>query len=162
MDQSQDVGLKIIGAVGGAWTSCEASTHGKQSNATHTTTRPDQHPGLTPLLVENIAPTIVSQQLTDSVKAIGSSGIFQGIHSNAFVRYFPAKRLREQALSLDPALTSLEQLEPRFSREVATLVRAARKLKAAGLKQAMHISDDLATLNAERFKTFALPSAGEG
>ena len=74
----------------------------------------------------------------------------------------PAKRLREQALSLDPALTSLERLEPRFSREVATLVRAARKLKAAGLKQAMHISDDLATLNAERFKTFALPSAGEG
>ena len=74
----------------------------------------------------------------------------------------PAKRLREKALSLDPALTSLEQLEPRFSREVATLVRAARKLKAAGLKQAMHISDDLATLNAERFKTFALPSAGEG
>ena len=74
----------------------------------------------------------------------------------------PAKRLREQALSLDPALTTLEQLEPRFSQEVATLVRVARKLKAAGLKQAMHISDDLAALNAERFKAFVLPSKTEG
>jgi len=73
----------------------------------------------------------------------------------------PAKRLREQALPLDPALTSLEQLEPRFSKDVATLVRAARKLKVDGLKQAMSISDDLANLNAERFKAFVLPSGGE-
>lgn len=73
----------------------------------------------------------------------------------------PAKRLREKPLSLDPLLTGLETLEPRFSDEVATLVQAARKLKADGLKKTMRISDDLARLNAERFDHFALPKRGE-
>ncbi len=44
--------------------------------------------------------------------------------------------------------------EPRFAREAASIARAAAKLSPAELKGLMHISDKLAELNAERFRTF--------
>lgn len=43
---------------------------------------------------------------------------------------------------------------PRFAREAASIARAAAKLKPAELAALMHISDNLAELNATRFKTF--------
>jgi cytoplasmic iron level regulating protein YaaA (DUF328/UPF0246 family) len=47
-----------------------------------------------------------------------------------------------------------EPTEPRFAREAASIARAAAKLSPAELKGLMHISDKLAELNAERFRTF--------
>lgn len=45
--------------------------------------------------------------------------------------------------------------EPRFGREASSLARAAARLGPERLAELMHISPKLATLNAERFKTFA-------
>ena len=75
----------------------------------------------------------------------------------------PAKRLAEPAQipELSSAASASLSLEPRFASEVGTLVRAARKLRAKGLQERMHISDDLATLNAQRFKDFVLAKRGE-
>lgn len=44
--------------------------------------------------------------------------------------------------------------EPRFAREAASIARAAARLSAEELAELMHISDKLAGLNAERFRTF--------
>lgn len=44
--------------------------------------------------------------------------------------------------------------EPRFAREAASIARAAAKLTPGELSALMHISDTLAELNAERFRTF--------
>ena len=44
--------------------------------------------------------------------------------------------------------------EPRFAREAASIARAAARLSADELAELMHISDKLAGLNAERFRTF--------
>lgn len=43
---------------------------------------------------------------------------------------------------------------PRFEREAASIARAAGKLSADDLAGLMHISDKLAELNAQRFRTF--------
>lgn len=43
---------------------------------------------------------------------------------------------------------------PRFEREAGSIARAAAKLTPADLAGLMHISDKLAELNAERFRTF--------
>lgn len=43
---------------------------------------------------------------------------------------------------------------PRFEREAASIARAAARLSPAELAGLMHISDKLAELNAERFRTF--------
>lgn len=44
--------------------------------------------------------------------------------------------------------------EPRFARDAASIARAAAKLAPDHLAGLMHISDKLAELNAERFRTF--------
>ena len=44
--------------------------------------------------------------------------------------------------------------KPRFATDAARLARAAAKLGPATLRALMHISDDLATLNHQRFKGF--------
>ena len=49
---------------------------------------------------------------------------------------------------------------PRFGKDTAALARTARGLRAADLKRLMHISDELATLNVQRFKSF--DPEGEG
>lgn len=61
----------------------------------------------------------------------------------------PAKKL-----NLDPVQTGVEVTQPRLSSDINELATVAKKLKAADLKKLMHISDNLAELNAERFKTF--------
>ncbi|WP_300974562.1 peroxide stress protein YaaA [Sphingomonas sp. LHG3406-1] len=43
---------------------------------------------------------------------------------------------------------------PRFAREAASIARAAARLAPADLAALMHISDNLAELNATRFRTF--------
>jgi len=63
----------------------------------------------------------------------------------------PAKKM-----NMDPAETSLSATQPRFmddTREIATL---AKTKTAADLKALMHISDNLAELNVDRFQTFNL------
>jgi uncharacterized protein len=44
--------------------------------------------------------------------------------------------------------------QPRFAREAASIARSAARLSSAELSSLMHISDKLADLNAERFRTF--------
>lgn len=61
------------------------------------------------------------------------------------------------AKSLDyrSPLPDLPFTEPRFAAEADALAGAAAKLGPKKLSSLMHISDKLASLNAERFKTFA-------
>lgn len=47
-----------------------------------------------------------------------------------------------------------EPTSPRFEREAGAIARAAAKLAPTDLSGLMHISDKLAELNAERFRTF--------
>lgn len=61
----------------------------------------------------------------------------------------PAKKLDFSA----PA-RGLSKTKPLFPDDTADLVKRARKYTAQDLKRLMGISDDLATLNAERFKAF--------
>lgn len=63
----------------------------------------------------------------------------------------PAKKL-----NFDPATTELEASRPRMSADIKELAAVAKDLTAADLKKLMHISDNLAELNAERFKSFNL------
>lgn len=63
----------------------------------------------------------------------------------------PAKKM-----NLDPADTSLEITAPRLTSDITELAKVAKKQSAADLKRLMHISDNLAELNAERFKSFNL------
>ena len=59
----------------------------------------------------------------------------------------PAKRL-------DWADRDVEMTEPAFRDDAVTLARAAKRLSRADLAQLMDLSDDLAKLNADRFKRF--------
>ncbi len=63
----------------------------------------------------------------------------------------PAKKL-----NFDPADTGLSATRPRLKADVTELAQVAKKQSAADLKKLMHISDNLAELNAERFKAFNL------
>ena len=62
-----------------------------------------------------------------------------------------------KTLDLDSPLPAIEPTQPRFIEETEKLARAARKLTARDLKKLMHISDNLAELNVERFKAFETP-----
>ena len=59
----------------------------------------------------------------------------------------PAKRL-------DWSERQFETSEPEFATEASRLAGHARQLTLGGLKQLMHLSDDLARLNRERFRSF--------
>ena len=63
----------------------------------------------------------------------------------------PAKKL-----NYDPASTRLEATQPRLTKETKALAKVAKTQTADDLKCLMHISDNLAQLNAKRFKTFNL------
>jgi len=63
----------------------------------------------------------------------------------------PAKKM-----NMDPAKTSLSATRPRFDADTKTLAKLAKTKTAADLKKLMHISDNLAELNAERFQAFNL------
>ena len=63
----------------------------------------------------------------------------------------PAKKL-----NFDPATTSLDATKPRLQSDITELAKVAKKLTAGDLKKLMHISDNLAELNAERFQAFNL------
>jgi len=63
----------------------------------------------------------------------------------------PAKKL-----NFDPAATSLAVTEPLLAKDTAELAKVAKTQSAEDLKRLMHISDNLANLNAERFKAFNL------
>lgn len=63
----------------------------------------------------------------------------------------PAKKM-----NLDPAATALAPTVPRLTQEITELAKVAKTQSAADLKRLMHISDNLAELNAERFKAFNL------
>jgi cytoplasmic iron level regulating protein YaaA (DUF328/UPF0246 family) len=63
--------------------------------------------------------------------------------------------LLSPAKTLDLATPVVEEPTPaRFEREAASIARAAAKLTAEDLSGLMHISDKLAALNTERFRTF--------
>jgi len=63
----------------------------------------------------------------------------------------PAKKL-----NYHPAETDLSPTQPRLTDDTRELAKVAKTQSADDLKQLMHISDNLAELNAERFKTFNL------
>lgn len=63
----------------------------------------------------------------------------------------PAKKL-----NMDPAETGLSATAPRLDKDTLELAKVAKKQSADDLKKLMHISDNLAELNAERFKAFNL------
>lgn len=63
----------------------------------------------------------------------------------------PAKKL-----NFDPVTTQLEATTPLLKADTLELAKVAKKQTAADLKKLMHISDNLAELNAERFKAFNL------
>ena len=63
----------------------------------------------------------------------------------------PAKKL-----NFDPVTTKLEATAPVLQADTLELAKVAKKQSAADLKKLMHISDNLAELNAERFKAFNL------
>ena len=63
----------------------------------------------------------------------------------------PAKKL-----NYDPATTALEATRPRLVSDTLELAKVAKTQSADDLKRLMHISDNLANLNAERFKSFNL------
>ncbi|MBS0285416.1 MAG: peroxide stress protein YaaA [Proteobacteria bacterium] len=60
------------------------------------------------------------------------------------------------AKTLDYAtpLPAMATTTPRFAEEAATLAKAAARMSRRKLGDLMHISDKLATLNAERFRSF--------
>ncbi|MEM6474848.1 MAG: peroxide stress protein YaaA [Pseudomonadota bacterium] len=63
----------------------------------------------------------------------------------------PAKKLK-----FDETQTSLEVTTPRLAEDTREIATVAKKQSAADLAKLMHISDNLAELNAERFKLFDL------
>lgn len=63
----------------------------------------------------------------------------------------PAKKL-----NFDPVTTQLEATAPVLKSDTLELAKVAKKQSANDLKKLMHISDNLAELNAERFKAFNL------
>lgn len=63
----------------------------------------------------------------------------------------PAKKL-----NLEPPDTGLDITKPRLADDTREIAAVAKKQSAADLKRLMRISDNLAELNAERFKAFDL------
>jgi len=63
----------------------------------------------------------------------------------------PAKKL-----NYDPAETSLAATQHVLTKDVKELAKVAKQQSADDLKNLMHISDNLAELNAERFKAYNL------
>ncbi|MXO89688.1 peroxide stress protein YaaA [Pontixanthobacter aquaemixtae] len=63
----------------------------------------------------------------------------------------PAKKL-----NFDAAETDLEFTRPRLTKDTREIAEVAKQQSAGDLKRLMHISDNLAELNAERFKAFNL------
>ncbi|WP_409432140.1 peroxide stress protein YaaA [Litorimonas sp. RW-G-Af-16] len=63
----------------------------------------------------------------------------------------PAKKL-----NFDPADTALEATNPQLHSDMVEIAKVAKQQSAADLKRLMHISDNLAELNADRFKSFNL------
>lgn len=63
----------------------------------------------------------------------------------------PAKKL-----DLDPVHNPIEPTEPELFSQTKILAREAKTKSAADLKKLMNISDDLADLNAGRYKSFRL------
>lgn len=63
----------------------------------------------------------------------------------------PAKKL-----NFDPAETALPQTKPVLQSDIIEIAKVAKTQSADDLKRLMHISDNLAELNAERFKSFNL------
>lgn len=63
----------------------------------------------------------------------------------------PAKKM-----NFDAPSSALQPTAPRLSEDTVELAKVAKKQTAADLKRLMHISDALAELNAERFRTFNL------
>lgn len=63
----------------------------------------------------------------------------------------PAKKL-----NFDPVTTKLDVTAPVLKADTLELAKVAKKQSASDLKKLMHISDNLAELNAERFKAFNL------
>ena len=63
----------------------------------------------------------------------------------------PAKKM-----NMDPAQTALAATRPRFEPETKMLAKLAKTKTAEDLKKLMHISDNLAALNVERFQAFNL------
>lgn len=63
----------------------------------------------------------------------------------------PAKKL-----NMDPAETGLLATAPRLTSDTLELAKVAKEQSADDLKRLMHISDNLAKLNADRFKAFNL------
>lgn len=63
----------------------------------------------------------------------------------------PAKKL-----NFDEPKTALAPTQPVFKADIVELAKVAKKQSADDLKRLMHISDNLAELNAERFKAFNL------
>jgi cytoplasmic iron level regulating protein YaaA (DUF328/UPF0246 family) len=63
----------------------------------------------------------------------------------------PAKKLKA-----DPVKTGLDITRPRFEDETRELAQVAKKQTVADLKKLMHLSDNLAELNVDRFKSFNL------
>lgn len=68
----------------------------------------------------------------------------------------PAKKL-----DFSTPAKGLSKTKPLFPDDTADLVKRARKYSAQDLKRLMGISDDLATLNAERFKAFEMAGKGD-
>jgi len=63
----------------------------------------------------------------------------------------PAKKLK-----LDSVESPIEVTQPRLTDDTRAIATVAKEQSAADLKKLMHISDNLAELNAERFKAFDL------
>ncbi len=63
----------------------------------------------------------------------------------------PAKKM-----NMDPSETGVSETRPRFETDTKSLAKLAKTKTAADLKKLMHISDNLATLNVERFQAFNL------
>lgn len=63
----------------------------------------------------------------------------------------PAKKM-----NMDPAETGLSATRPRFEADTRELAKLAKTKTPDDLKALMHISDNLAQLNAERFQAFNL------
>jgi len=63
----------------------------------------------------------------------------------------PAKKM-----NMDPASTALSATRPRFEADTKELAQLAKTKTPDDLKKLMHISDNLANLNVERFQAFNL------
>ena len=63
----------------------------------------------------------------------------------------PAKKL-----NFDPVSLALDITQPRLNSDTTILAKIAKKQSPADLKRLMHISDNLAQLNVDRFQAFHL------